>query len=1575
MGPKALHTPHRIGGGLGPALCHPTPADARVQPLQRPSGGAAVSAMPCARALTARNLWRTLRVKLLPPTAAVLFGNAPSKFRLIDLAASLQGTSALIYMGAADHADDAHALGCRIDAPADAMATAVQRLRAQGNAEDVLLVALDCEWPRQGLARLLTQAAMSAADVLSPLGPEDDYTPLPEAASTELNSAAIDVLCHWLADPLHLPRARWASHVALWRGSAWRTLRHADPIALADCGLGIEAVASIYVGREGIRCRGAKAPEDRRNAEPASPLGALRERIGAPPSALPDGLVGDDDRPVLLHVLHGWGGGVERFVRDLAEGDTHQVHLALCASGQFQRRRYGETLTLFLVADGRLHPLRDWPLPAPIADTALGNVASREVLAYIVQRYRVARLMVSSLIGNSLDMLDSGLPTLFVCHDYYPLWPLLHSDFGDASQTFDRASLAAALKSADANSLPFQLHGADYWWQLRAAFIKRVRERRISLCAPSAGVRANWLRIAPELAEVRFELIPHGFRPFNCAVREMPSTHTTTATQPENRLRLLVLGRVNGGKALQLIEPALAEITAHADLYLIGCGAAGQALFGKSHVHIVLDYEREQLPALIERLRPDAALMPATVAESFSYTLSELWALGVPPIAARLGSLAERIEEGESGLLFAPTVDALAALLGALAADRSPLRHISARLGTLAQRSVGAARADYATLFVAAAASASGPAVERTATEIASAARSIQAMEVADLAESKMRLDAELQQSRHQLSAQQIELHARADWVSQAMRDTRRAQALLQTRSQQLDAVRAEFDERTRWALQLVDEAQRRQDEVRRLGLELQIAYDNHEKLDQEKRDADLGWSTEVARIEAQRQVLLNSKSWRMTRPLRGLGARARGARARIGYWIDRLLGLPPRLLRSLRMRGLSGTLQRIRQDSAPLPIAPVLADPGAEMEAPAGAFERFALPRSATPIASIIIPVYNKFPYTLACLQSIALHGARIGFEVIVVDDCSSDETADGLARIEGISAIHNAVNLGFIGACNAGAAAAIGNYLVFLNNDTQVTAGWLDALIDTFSQHRNVGLVGAKLVYPDGRLQEAGGIVFSDASGWNYGRFADPRDPAFNYVREVDYCSGAAIAISRQLFETRGGFDTRYAPAYYEDTDLAFQVREAGLRVLYQPASTVIHFEGITSGTDTASGTKRYQVINQQKFAERWRDALIKQPRPGTAITVAREHRVVGRMLIIDACVPEPDKDSGSVRMVNLLRALVELGWKVSFTTENRAYLAGYTEQVQALGVEMLYHPWMPEPASFLRETGTLWDVVMLSRHYVATPLLPLVRHYAPRARIVFDTVDLHYLREERAAEIEGKPELRRTAASTKLAELRLIKASDITLVVSPVEQALLRVELPDARIEVLSNVHEVVGCRRGFDERRDIYFIGGFQHEPNIDAVQWFVAEIWPRIAEQLPEVRFHIIGSRMPDAIRALASERIIATGFVETLDEYLDGCRLSVAPLRYGAGVKGKVNQSMAHGQPVVATALAAEGMFLTHDIDVLIADAPAQFADAVVRLYRDQTLWQRLSQAGLANVERHFSFHAAKTALSKLLYR
>ena len=216
--------------------------------------------------------------------------------------------------------------------------------------------------------------------------------------------------------------------------------------------------------------------------------------------------------------------------------------------------------------------------------------------------------------------------------------------------------------------------------------------------------------------------------------------------------------------------------------------------------------------------------------------------------------------------------------------------------------------------------------------------------------------------------------------------------------------------------------------------------------------------------------------------------------------------------------------------------------------------------------------------------------HSGELAYEVIVVDDHSTDDTHEIIGRIPGLVYLRGETNAGFIASCNRGAAAARGKYLVFLNNDTTVTEGWLSALRETFEFEPQAGLVGSKLVYPDGRLQEAGGIIWRDGSGWNRGKFQDPTKPEFNYLREVDYCSAASLMIPAALFADLGGFDPKYAPAYYEDTDLAFKVRQGGRKVLYQPLSVVLHHEGVTSGTDTSSGTKQYQEVNRATFATAW-------------------------------------------------------------------------------------------------------------------------------------------------------------------------------------------------------------------------------------------------------------------------------------------------------------------------------------------------------------------------------------------------
>ena len=252
----------------------------------------------------------------------------------------------------------------------------------------------------------------------------------------------------------------------------------------------------------------------------------------------------------------------------------------------------------------------------------------------------------------------------------------------------------------------------------------------------------------------------------------------------------------------------------------------------------------------------------------------------------------------------------------------------------------------------------------------------------------------------------------------------------------------------------------------------------------------------------------------------------------------------------------------------------------------------------------SIIIPVYNNSRYTAKCLQQLRdTVPDDLCDEIIVVDDASTDDTQNLLAQWRAednrLKVVRNESNLGFIHSCNRGAEAATRDVLVFLNNDTIPQPGWLPPLVQVLREQPKAGAVGGKLLYPDGSLQEAGGIIFNDGTGCNFGRnskFAN--SPLFNFLRQVDYCSGALLATPRELFLSLGGFDVHFAPAYYEDTDYCFRLREHGFVVYYQPESVIIHLEGISSGTSVTEGVKRYQEVNRSKFIERWKEALRRQP-----------------------------------------------------------------------------------------------------------------------------------------------------------------------------------------------------------------------------------------------------------------------------------------------------------------------------------------------------------------------------------------
>lgn len=608
---------------------------------------------------------------------------------------------------------------------------------------------------------------------------------------------------------------------------------------------------------------------------------------------------------------------------------------------------------------------------------------------------------------------------------------------------------------------------------------------------------------------------------------------------------------------------------------------------------------------------------------------------------------------------------------------------------------------------------------------------------------------------------------------------------------------------------------------------------------------------------------------------------------------------------------------------------------------------------------ASIIIPVFNKAEYTFQCLRSLFRAVDLTKNEIVVVDNASSDETARMLAHFKNrVRIIRNEENKGFVEGCNQGANAAKGEFLIFLNNDTIVQPLWLESLIETIESDATIGAVGSLVIAANGRIQEAGGIVWRDGSAHHYGRDEHAEDSRFNFAREVDYCSGASLAIRKDLFERLGAFDMRFAPAYYEDTDLCMSVRACGKKVVFQPASRLVHYEGVTAGTNTSSGIKRFQEINRRKFVEKWRGVLEKEHlAPDVKNIFAASNRRRGRQIaVFYDRAPQLDKNSTDARLFAVLRLLSQFANIVFVPIHESGENQVYKRELGKIGIETV---WTVDFEKRLRQEK--FDAVILGYPEVANTMLSAVKRILPGAKIIYDTVDVHFVRLGREFQITKNAKFAEEAERLKKIETHLAREADEVWCVTEIDKKFLQAVAPEAKIEIVPNIYAPQTRGKTFAERRDLLFVGDFKQRPNIDAIVYFLDEIFPLVLEKLPDVRLRIVGDATPTEVFARNAENISVEGFVSNATPIFSDTRVFVAPLRFGAGISGEIGQALAFGLPTVTTEIGAEGMNLIDGQEILLANGAREFAEAIARVYQSEELWKRLAENGYRFIEQNFS--------------
>jgi GT2 family glycosyltransferase len=606
-------------------------------------------------------------------------------------------------------------------------------------------------------------------------------------------------------------------------------------------------------------------------------------------------------------------------------------------------------------------------------------------------------------------------------------------------------------------------------------------------------------------------------------------------------------------------------------------------------------------------------------------------------------------------------------------------------------------------------------------------------------------------------------------------------------------------------------------------------------------------------------------------------------------------------------------------------------------------------------PSVSIVVVLWNRAELTLRCLRAVP-QPPELPVELVLVDNQSTDETPVLLTRIAGATIVRNTSNLGFTVAANVGARAARGNLLLFLNNDAEMLPGALERLVATLRSSPDIGVVGGKQVFPDGRLQEAGSIVWSDGSCEAYGRNADPDAGEFNFQRDVDYCSGAFLLTRRELFRQLGGFDERYQPAYYEDVDYCVRLWESGYRVVYQPGALVIHLEFGSASSPTAA--IKLQQERRSVFSALHKEWLSSQYAKADGTWVARMRRRGRRsVLVIDDAWPEPRLGSGFPRAAALLRALVDLDSVVTFYPMNAASRPTLPSDALAK-VEVIDRCGIEHLRTFLESRRGL-DAVVVSRphnlQYVKAAMGSDLSELG--APVVYDAEAVYALREIGRRRIAGSPLSFGEEQALIDQELRLARGCAAVLTVNEIERFRF-LEAGAGNVVVLGHALRLTPTEADFDSRRGLLFVGALGADsPNEDAVIFLVRDVLPALERSVRQsMPLTIVGANVSERVTALAGDHVTVLSNVIDLVPLYAAARVFVAPTRYSAGIPLKLFEAAARGVPIVCTPQLARQLGWQPGRDLMTGESPVEIAQAIDRVSRDRRLWQQLRDAALLRV-------------------